>query len=516
MNAQLIDRLAALTVETGANVQPGQIVAVMAGIEAAPLVRAIAEHSYRRGARFVDPVYFDTEIKRVRIEHAAEDTLEFVPSWWTERHLAFGEQRCARIMLHPTVQPGGLAGLDPARAGKDLMPALKENFQVINARTTNWTVVPYPTPAWAAAAHPELDPTLRSRSSGRRSRTCAGSTSPIPSAAWRERFAALAGAAGRLTERRFDALHFEGPGTDLTVGLLPTSQFESGTATTVDGIVFGPNLPTEEVTTTPDPLRVEGVVRSTRPLEVAGTTVRGLRVRFEDGRAVEIDADENAAVLRERCARDEGASRLGEVALVDREGRIGRLGTVFCSTLLDENAASHVAFGNAYASMVGDEDLGRINESAIHVDFMIGADDVAVTGVTASRRARARAPRRRLAALARNPPCDPSHRTCRLLRRRREFVTRSAQGTVCALRWGSRHGGEEDVRAMPKPASPITCPVSRSTTAGDEAHHLGIAVDRQHRRAVGLGIEGTDEQALGLDRKRNGRHAATATSHSSR
>ena len=125
-------------------------------------------------------------------------------------------------------------------------------------------------------------------------------------------------------------------------------------------------------------------MRATKPLEVAGTTVRGLRVRFEGGRAVEIDADENAEALRERCALDDGASRLGEVALVDREGRIGRLGTVFCATLLDENAASHVAFGNAYASMVGEEDRGRINTSAIHVDFMIGADDVAVTGVTAS------------------------------------------------------------------------------------------------------------------------------------
>ena len=383
MNEQLIDRLAALTVETGANVQPGQIVAVMAGIEAVPLVRAIAEHAYRRGARFVDPVYVDTEIKRIRIEHAAMETLEFVPSWWTERHLAYGEQRCARIMLHPTVQPGGLAGLDPVRAGKDLMPALKENFQVINARTTNWTVVPYPTPAWAAAAHPELDADAALAQLWKEVAHVCRLDEPDPSAAWRERFTSLAGAAGRLTERRFDALHFEGPGTDLTVGLLPTSQFESGTATTVDGIVFGPNLPTEEVTTTPDPLRVEGVVRATRPLEVAGTTVRGLRVRFEGGRAVEIDADENAAVLRERCARDVGAARLGEVALVDREGRIGRLGTVFCSTLLDENAASHLAFGNAYASMVGEADRGRINESAIHVDFMIGADDVSVTGVTA-------------------------------------------------------------------------------------------------------------------------------------
>ncbi len=384
MDATLIDRLAKLTVETGANVQSGQVVTVMAALEGAPLVRAIAEHSYRRGARFVDPVYFDTEVKRIRIEHAHEDTLEFVPSWWTERHLAYGEQHCARIMLHPTVQPGGLAGLDPSRAGKDLMPALNVNFTVINARTTNWTVVPYVTPAWAAAAHPDLEPDAALAQLWDEIAHVCRLDEPDPSEAWRERFAALAGAAGRLTERRFDALHFEGPGTDLTVGLLPTSTFKGGSETTVDGIVFGPNLPTEEVASTPDPLRVEGVVRATKPLEVAGTTVRGLRVRFEGGRAVEIDADENVEVLRERCARDEGASRLGEVALVDREGRIGKIGTVFCSTLLDENAASHIAFGNAYASMVGAEDVPRINESAVHIDFMIGADDVAVTGLTAS------------------------------------------------------------------------------------------------------------------------------------
>ncbi len=384
MDDARIDRLAALAVETGANVQPGQIVSVMAPLEAAPFVHAIAEHAYRRGARFVDPIYFDTAVKRIRIEHAPPDTLEFVPSWWADRFLEFGEQRCARIMVHPTVQPGGLAGLDPTRAGKDLMPALKENFAVINAQTTNWSVIAYPTPGWAAAAHPELEPDAALALLWDEIAHVCRLDEPDPGEAWRERFAALAGAAQRLTERRFDALHFEGPGTDLTVGLLPTSGFEGGSHTTAEGIVHGPNLPTEEVATTPDPLRTEGVVRATKPLEVAGTTVRGLRVRFENGRAVEIDADENVAALRERCARDEGATRLGEVALVDREGRIGRLGTVFCSTLLDENAASHIALGNAYASMVGEADRARINESAVHIDFMIGADDVAVTGLTAA------------------------------------------------------------------------------------------------------------------------------------
>ena len=152
--------------------------------------------------------------------------------------------------------------------------------------------------------------------------------------------------------------------------------------TTVDGVNNNPNLPTEEVFTTPNPDRTEGVVTATKPLDLGGTVVRGLRVRFEGGRAVEIDADEGAEALRARCAKDAGASRLGEVALVDREGRIGRTGTTFFNTLLDENAASHLAFGNAYAIAVGGEDHARINESSIHIDFMIGSDEVSVTGIT--------------------------------------------------------------------------------------------------------------------------------------
>jgi aminopeptidase len=186
----------------------------------------------------------------------------------------------------------------------------------------------------------------------------------------------------RLMELRLDAVQFEGPGTDLTVGLLPSSIWRNANETTVDGLDFVPNLPSEELTSTPDPERAEGVVRSTRPLVLNdGTLIEGIRVRFEGGRAVEVHADVGGEALQGRTSVDEGARRLGEVALVDREGRIGPLGTVFYNTLLDENAASHLAFGGAYESLVGEEDRERINRSEVHLDFMIGSDEVSVTGL---------------------------------------------------------------------------------------------------------------------------------------
>jgi aminopeptidase len=205
-----------------------------------------------------------------------------------------------------------------------------------------------------------------------------------PAAAWRERMATLNGVAGRLTDRRFSALHYEGPGTDFTLGLLPGSRWLSARFTTEEGLEHWPNLPTEEVFTAPDPARADGVVRSTKPLELDGTIIRDLEVRFEGGRAVEINASTGADVLRGRTSLDDGGARLGEVALVDREGRIGPLDTVFWTTLIDENAASHLALGNAYAFSVDESERGNINQSTIHIDFMIGSNDVAVTGITGS------------------------------------------------------------------------------------------------------------------------------------
>ncbi|MFM9126463.1 MAG: aminopeptidase [Solirubrobacterales bacterium] len=383
-DAPTLERYADLLVGFGANVQPGQVVAIGAEVGKEEVARALAAAAYRRGAKFVDVTYFDMYVKHARLQHADPETLEFVPSWYGERILALGDQRCARIGLSGPVAPGLMDDIDPARAGRDLLPALKEGGKVVNDRTTNWTIGPCPSMPWARLVHPYLDEDeALARLVEELVHVCRLDEED-PEAAWAQRAGFLADAASRLNARSFDSLHFEGPGTDLTVGLLPSSRFLSAKFETVDGIVHMPNIPSEEVFSAPDPARTEGVVRSTKPLVVGGSIIRGLEVEFRDGRAVRIDAEENAGVLRGYAETDEGACRLGEVALVDAAGRIGTTGTTFFDTLLDENAASHIALGSAYEICVDSgEDRKRINQSRIHVDFMIGSDEVSVTGVSA-------------------------------------------------------------------------------------------------------------------------------------
>ncbi|MGI8714489.1 MAG: aminopeptidase [Solirubrobacteraceae bacterium] len=373
--------LAELAVRLGANVQPGQIVAISSEPGKESLARAIAEAAYAAGAKYVDLSVFDVYFKRARALHADRDTLDFVPPWIGKRMLELGELRCARIGLSGPAAPRALEGIDPELIALDQLPRVPESMTLVNQRTTNWTIVPCPNPAWATLVHPRLEPAAALERLWSEIAHVCRLDEADPVAAWTERLGQLKRAAHRLDELALDSLRFEGPGTDLSIGLMRSSHWIAADFETVDGIDSRPNLPTEEVFTTPDPERVEGTVTATKPLFTAGTTITGLKVTFQGGRVVDVAADEGAEVLRGMIEIDDGAARLGEVALVDREGRIGPLGTVFFDTLLDENAASHIALGHGYLQGIGSEDEhARVNRSKIHTDFMIGANDVSVTG----------------------------------------------------------------------------------------------------------------------------------------
>jgi aminopeptidase len=376
------DKLAALAV-FGANVQPGQLVAVTSYIEKEELTRTVTRAAYERGAKYVDVLYFDQWLKRERVALAAEDTLDFVPPWMRERLLYLSDEHAARVSLSGPHAPRALDGLDPARAGRDLLPYLPETGEIVNRMTTSWCIVPAPTRSWAELVYPGLDREDAFVKLWEDVAHICRLDADDPPNAWAERSSELKANAQRLTEQRYDAVRLHGPGTDVTIGLLPSAHWAAGDLQTVDGRRHSPNLPTEELFTTPDPQRVDGHVSATMPLELSGSIITGIRVEFDGGRAVKIDADANADALRAVAARDEGASRLGEVALVDGGGRIGPLGRVFYDTLIDENAVTHIALGDGYDHPVEDAaDKTRVNKSKVHIDFMIGSLELDVDGIT--------------------------------------------------------------------------------------------------------------------------------------
>jgi aminopeptidase len=383
MDHSMLERLAELVVRFGANVQNDQIVAVSSQPGKEELTRLVAAEAYRAGAKFVDVSWFDPYIKRARVEYARDETLDYLPPWLGERMLELGKLRSARIGLSGPVAPGLMDGLDPVRAGRDRLPALKESGRLVNERTTNWSIIPCPTPDWARLVFPDCGPEEAEAELYRHLRHILRLDEPDPVAAWRERANTLKESARKLTERAFDALHYAGPGTDFTVGLLPGARWLAAAQETVDGIEHMANLPTEEVFSSPDPQRLDGHVSATKPLVLLdGTVVNDLKMTFASGRIVDVEASSGQDVMRTIVRRDEGASRLGEVALVDDEGRIGKMNTVYYDTLLDENASSHIAIGGGFSFAAG-EHAGRVNESEIHIDFMIGSPELSVTGLTA-------------------------------------------------------------------------------------------------------------------------------------
>jgi aminopeptidase len=383
---QRLQNYARLAVEVGLNLQRGQILGINALIEHAPLARAIAREAYSAGARYVDVLYSDQHVRRAHIESAAEDELGFSPPWLVERLRELGRVGGALCAISGNPEPELYADLDGGRVGKARMHEVAEESLKLTDGLCNWTIVAYPNEGWATTVLGEPDVERLWEAVGQAVRLDA----PDPVAAWREHIARLQARAASLNERRFDHLRYRGPGTDLTVGLHPDSEWQAALDES-NGIEHVANMPTEEVYTTPDARRVDGIVRSTLPLQIQGNIVRDLEIRFDGGRAVDVRAASGEDVMRTHIATDPGAARLGEVALVDGHSAVGKTGLVFYDTLFDENAASHIALGASILQAVPwasaldvDERADRgVNQSSIHTDFMIGSDELEVDGVTA-------------------------------------------------------------------------------------------------------------------------------------
>jgi aminopeptidase len=398
MDEQKLQAYAELTVRIGLNLQPQQRLLIVGPIanggvslEAAPLVRHITAAAYRAGARLVETLWGDDALLAARFAHAPRDSFDEF-SEWLPRALAEHVQAGHAVLSIYANDPDQLKDEPP-----DLVATVQETTarnvrpfrEHISRNHTNWAVVAAPAAAWAARVFPEVERSQQTSLLWDAIGYLCRLDRPDPIAAWETHLSDLAACTETLNRKQYTALRYKGPGTDLRIGLPPGHVWVGGSSTNAAGIRFAPNLPTEEVFTLPHKDRVDGTVRSTKPLSYGGTLIEGFTLTFADGRVVDLKADCGESVLRTLVAMDPGAARLGELALVAHSSPISQTGLLFYNTLFDENAASHVAFGAAYKfTLRGGEAMSEEefeaaggNRSAAHVDFMIGSGELDVDGV---------------------------------------------------------------------------------------------------------------------------------------
>jgi aminopeptidase len=388
-----LDRLAEVAVKVGLQLQRNQDLVITAPISALPLVRLITKHAYMAGAGLVTTFYSDEEAVLSRYAHAPDASFDRASGWLYEGMAKAYDQGAARLAISGE-NPMMLASADPekvARANKANSIAYKPALEKISNFDINWHICSYPNPAWARQVFPGVSEEEAVHKLAEAIFAASRINTPDPIAAWNEHNANLKKRSSWLNSERFAALHFSGPGTDLTVGLADGHEWHGGASTAKNGVTCNPNIPTEEVFTTPHALKVEGTVSSTKPLSHQGTLIDDIQVRFEAGRIVEAKASKGEAVLNKVLDTDEGARRLGEVALVQHSSPISASGVLFFNTLFDENASCHIALGQCYskcflngASLTPDQIKAQGgNSSLIHIDWMIGSNQVDIDGLRA-------------------------------------------------------------------------------------------------------------------------------------